>query len=123
MLARTRAEAIARGDEYYFTGMPCKHGHVAKRITNARHCTECLKARSEKNKGRQLKRSKTPREPAQVELGLSILCSFAEYDDTLTALEIAEVCGCSRQYINNIEKRALEKLAAMVNNPLRDFIY
>lgn len=121
MLAKTRAEAIARGEQYYFTGAPCKHGHLAKRITNARHCTECLKARSAKNKERLLSKSKTPRKPAQVELGLSILCNLAEYGDTLTAQEIAEVCDCSRQYIDSIEQQAINKLTMMDNNPLRDF--
>ena len=115
MLAKKRAEAVARGEQYYFTGTPCKHGHLAKRITSARHCTECLKARSAKNK------SKTPRKPAQVDLGLSVLCSVAEYGDTLTVPDIAEVCGCSTQYIYTIEQQAINKLTMMDNNPLRDF--
>ena len=116
MLDKTRAEAIARGEKYYFTGIPCKHGHLAKRTTSARHCTECLKARSAKNKGKT-----PPREPAQVDLGLSVLCNLAEYGDTLTVPDIADVCGCSTQYIYNIEQQAINKLTMMDDNPLRDF--
>lgn len=37
-----RSEAIAAGDTYYFTGRPCKHGHVAKRHIST-GCYECLK--------------------------------------------------------------------------------
>jgi phosphate starvation-inducible protein PhoH len=38
----TRAEAKATGSKYYFTGQPCKHGHVALRKTKG-SCVECLK--------------------------------------------------------------------------------
>ena len=42
-LPKTRAEAKAQGAPYYFTGEPCKHGHVAPRKTKGA-CVECLKA-------------------------------------------------------------------------------
>ena len=38
----TRAEAKAQGRDYYFTGRPCKHGHIALRKTKG-SCIECLK--------------------------------------------------------------------------------
>ena len=41
-LPKTRAEAKAAGAKYYFTGEPCKHGHVAPRKTKG-SCLECLK--------------------------------------------------------------------------------
>lgn len=41
-LPKTRAEAKATGAAYYFTGQPCKHGHVAPRKTKGA-CVECLK--------------------------------------------------------------------------------
>lgn len=37
-----RSEAIAAGDDYYFTGKPCKRGHVAKRHVHT-GCYECMK--------------------------------------------------------------------------------
>ena len=42
----SRAEAIAIGYKRYFTGKPCKHGHVSERYTNSKHCIECLKQRN-----------------------------------------------------------------------------
>ena len=39
---KTRTEAKAAGAKYYFTGQPCKHGHVALRKTKGA-CVECLK--------------------------------------------------------------------------------
>ena len=41
-LPKTRAEAKAAGAKYYFTGEPCKHGHIAPRKTKGA-CLECLK--------------------------------------------------------------------------------
>jgi hypothetical protein len=36
-----RKDAIARGLKRYFTGKPCKHGHVRERFINTRVCVEC----------------------------------------------------------------------------------
>jgi hypothetical protein len=41
-LPKTRAEAKATGAKHYFTGEPCKHGHIALRKTKGA-CIECLK--------------------------------------------------------------------------------
>jgi hypothetical protein len=41
-LPKTRKEAQDSGAKYYFTGEPCKHGHVAPRKTKGA-CVECLK--------------------------------------------------------------------------------
>lgn len=41
-LPKTRKEAQAIGAKYYFTGEPCKHGHIAPRKTKG-SCVECLK--------------------------------------------------------------------------------
>lgn len=41
-LPKTRKEAQETGVAYYFTGEPCKHGHIAPRKTKGA-CVECLK--------------------------------------------------------------------------------
>ena len=41
-LPTTREEAKKTGSKYYFTGQPCKHGHIAARKTKGA-CIECLK--------------------------------------------------------------------------------
>jgi 5-methylcytosine-specific restriction endonuclease McrA len=41
-LPKTRKEAQTTGAKYYFTGEPCKHGHIAPRKTKGA-CVECLK--------------------------------------------------------------------------------
>ena len=37
----TRAEARAQGLTRYFTGKPCKHGHVSERMRSSGACVEC----------------------------------------------------------------------------------
>lgn len=42
---RTRAEALALGVKRYFTGLPCKRGHVASRQVSSSDCYECSRLR------------------------------------------------------------------------------
>lgn len=37
----TRKTAKEKGLKRYFTGQPCKHGHVAERYTKSDRCVEC----------------------------------------------------------------------------------
>lgn len=47
-LPKTRKEAQALGATHYFTGEPCKHGHIAPRKTKGA-CIECLKIEWQKS--------------------------------------------------------------------------
>lgn len=38
----TYSKALHKGLTHYFTGTPCKYGHVAPRRTGDRRCVECL---------------------------------------------------------------------------------
>src|ERR1035437_7765743 len=57
---KSRAEAVAIGASRYFTGLPCKHGHVAERQTANASCFGCMRvfdharnaANPEKNRAR-----------------------------------------------------------------------
>lgn len=70
-----RELARERGDEFYFTGRPCKHGHNAKRRTKDAICQECAALRVQANKEyyrdymRQKRSAMSPeeREAARVE--------------------------------------------------------
>ena len=44
----TRKEAKAQGLARYYTGKPCKNGHIAERITSNGTCLECCKGHSKK---------------------------------------------------------------------------
>jgi hypothetical protein len=49
-----RKDAIAMGLKRYFTGKPCKHGHVSDRLVSNKYCCQCNDVRraenSEKNR-------------------------------------------------------------------------
>ena len=36
-----RKQAISKGLKRYFTGVPCKNGHISERATNGWYCIEC----------------------------------------------------------------------------------
>lgn len=61
----TREEAKATGATHYFTGKPCKHGHIALRKTKG-SCVECLKIEWEKDNER---RKALPKSEAAKEAG------------------------------------------------------
>ena len=44
MPAGARSEAKKKGESTYFTGVPCKHGHLAPRRTHNGGCTQCIKS-------------------------------------------------------------------------------
>ena len=46
-LPKTRAKAVAVKATHYFTGKPCKHGHIAPRKTKGA-CIDCLKVEWQK---------------------------------------------------------------------------
>lgn len=49
-MPESAAEAAKLGLKYYFTGTPCKQGHVALRKTKTGKCTECDRAAPPKAK-------------------------------------------------------------------------
>jgi hypothetical protein len=65
----SRAEAKALGLKRFFTGKPCKHGHVAERRVGNYACVECDRARAlawrdanlEKARERERKRTRKRR--------------------------------------------------------------
>lgn len=58
----SREQAIELGLKRYFTGAPCKAGHVCERTIGHRHCLECERAR--KRSGRR----RTPVDRAKTRL-------------------------------------------------------
>lgn len=43
-LSASRDEAIEQGEVFYFTGLQCRKGHLAKRYTTSGRCIECARA-------------------------------------------------------------------------------
>lgn len=51
MTQKNLAKKLAKesGKTRYFTGIPCKHGHIAERMVNNRACVDCQKKAKLKN--------------------------------------------------------------------------
>ena len=49
----TRKEAIEKGLKRYFTGKPCKYGHVSEKTCPNGTCVDCREAHDKKRKGMQ----------------------------------------------------------------------
>lgn len=49
----SRKEAKALGLKRYFTGMPCKNGHVAERYMQPSNCVECQNEKANSDEGRR----------------------------------------------------------------------
>lgn len=45
----TCEDARAKGLRSFYTGIPCKHGHVAERCTVSRNCRECERDRARRD--------------------------------------------------------------------------
>jgi len=73
----TRQEAMAKGLPHYFTGKPCKHGHIDKRHTKRKVCATCDVELT--NKARQAAKEKGQKyhgKPCQYGHTLRYSCSF-----------------------------------------------
>jgi hypothetical protein len=111
-------DAKARGLKRYFTGTPCKHGHIAERFTSCRLCCECDRlARLTKNMTPQQVEQSRARQrvanmtPAQVEATRAYARSWAKANEE-------SVAARNRQYRANWteEQRERERARTRVAN-------
>jgi hypothetical protein len=56
-LPKSREEAKARGLDRYFTGVPCKHGHIAPRYVSTNNCLPCQAEHARRRRGWQARPS------------------------------------------------------------------
>lgn len=57
--AHSRLEAIANGERVFFTGRPCKRGHMSNRLTSNSNCITCRDTvHAEKEKARRVAKRK-----------------------------------------------------------------
>lgn len=53
-IASSQEEALSRGLKFYFTGLPCKNGHIANRFSSSKCCVKCRDAILETYKAKLL---------------------------------------------------------------------
>jgi hypothetical protein len=121
----TRAEAKASGARRYFTGKPCKHGHIAERYTvSSALCVECINFRHKRAKQtKQVKAAGRPR-PSKCEIcGNSKKISFDHSHQTGKFRGwLCHRCNCVLGWAHDDPKllrklaRYLEKHSALVQS-------
>src|SRR5215472_14845089 len=57
-LSKSRAEALTVGADRFFTGVPCKHGHLADRYVSTTNCVACQTEHARRNGGWNARPSK-----------------------------------------------------------------
>ncbi|MBA8821462.1 hypothetical protein BRY73_16225 [Ochrobactrum sp. P6BS-III] len=78
-LPGTRAEARQTGATHYFTGKPCKKGHVAPRFTSSRSCVTCAADRNREWAAENEEHLKAYRKKAYAENRDEILSNWSEW--------------------------------------------
>jgi hypothetical protein len=101
---KSRKEALEIGARYYFTGEPCKHGHIALRKTKG-SCVECLKV--EWTEGNQ-KRAEYFRQYNQSEAGKQSKRKYYEQNKDVVMAKAQQ---------RSPEERRFHKKAYKLKNP------
>lgn len=106
----TRDEALALGLGRYFTGEPCKHGHVAERYTKRRQCVEC-------NHIAQISKPRKERRRADPERRRVVK---REYNDNPANREKRRLREQSRRAVKTASRKARKEAAWREANPDSD---
>lgn len=69
-----------------------------------------------------LAKQKKKAKSKNIDLALSVMCAVAGRDETLSTLEIAELCGCSQTYIQEVYRNGINKLKGEQGLALRKFV-
>jgi hypothetical protein len=117
-LPKSRAEAKAKGAKYYFTGEPCKHGHIAPRKTKGA-CVECLKVEWEKG---NIARAEYFRQYNQSEAGKESKREYYEKNKELVKIKaLARPNEIRREYRKKHKKNNPDIYRVLVNERRRRF--
>lgn len=54
---RTREESTRAGDKRFFTGIPCRNGHVSERWTSSGACRQCIINNNQTDRGKAWRRA------------------------------------------------------------------
>jgi 5-methylcytosine-specific restriction endonuclease McrA len=106
----SRREALSQGLSYYFTGKPCKHGHVSQRRTNSRICMDCQRDYESKNREKRREKNRKYRLKNIDKLKGSYRDYYRKNRDILSAKN-------KRYHSENLEKIAERKSKNRSENP------
>ena len=100
-----RAAAKAAGETTYFTGRPCKNGHVAYRCTSNGTCVDCAKANEKKSRAKRI--FENPDWHKQ-----QYAANPDYHREKSAAYRARNPERCRESYLNSMRKRKPQKAAA-----------
>ena len=106
----SKKEARALGLKWYFTGIPCKFGHIAERATNGSACRDCYARRNLKCKEYRAERYKRNAETVKAQM--------KEYYVENRERTIANACLYSKRNRTKINERRKAKYRSDLNYKL-----
>lgn len=99
----SRANSIAAGLRYYFTGKPCPKGHIAKRFVSSRACSACEAERADKKELQQREYRKRP-EIKQAKAEYNRQYHAARRGKITEEERVRQRAATKRWRLNNLEK-------------------
>lgn len=110
-----RAEAIEQGLTHYFTGNPCKYGHVSERILVSRLCKECKRIQAISYYERNKDKSKEYRKSKKEKIKETKRKYHIKNKDDISK-KSSEYYYNNKNLFSEYRKRNLEKYAAHQRN-------
>ena len=115
MEIRTRKDAISRRLIRYFTGVPCRAGHISERYTKTSGCIECLHPKFEASNIEDIRRSREARkrmikrkfrvQPAGLDQFRAFLLALSLFHESSIDLKDLEAAGPILTLANGAEIR------------------
>lgn len=110
----TRQDAIAQRLSRYFTGLPCKHGHISQRYTKTLNCIECLHPTFEAQDIKQRREARAALKPTRLDLSGMKLIKIRLHKNDLDLFESMAMAAAMMHEaaikLRNIRSRLVPKV-------------
>ncbi len=112
--------ALKRGSRHYFTGKPCKYGHICKRYTSGRKCFTCQDLRRQsKEYARKVRGMPEPKYPETTKCE----CCFGPFNKLGPCLDHDHTTGKFRGWLCSSCNVAIGSLGDTVESLQRAINY
>lgn len=110
-----RKEAIAAGVGQYFTGKPCKHGHISNRYTQSGACAACVAIAAARDRGANHSGVVIPHAQREAERVAVMRAAIAERQAKMSALNALKPVRvpAHSQDLNDLFEMAVELCLAV----------
>lgn len=109
----TREEAQRCSSVFYFTGKPCKHGHIDKRYTNTSICYQCKRSQNKRDYSKHTERVKSTNDISRKKNWKRVLQSSRNWSsknrEKSNAIKKAYKVRNREKYLKNERDRQREK--------------